>query len=74
MSREGNLAPGDIVLLAIVAAVGGVSALLLIGPDSPTHNATSTSGTLQADLLVWPLLIGLPAAAMIVILGWWYYA
>jgi hypothetical protein len=73
MTRNQDLGPGGIILFVITALVGGVSALKLIGPNSPTHEATTTSGTLQADLLVYPLVVGLPAAAVIALLGWWYY-
>jgi hypothetical protein len=74
MSRNSTFGPGEVALFAIVCFVGAASALKLIGPDSPTHDATTTSGSIQADLMIWPLLIGLPMAGAVALLGWWYYA
>jgi hypothetical protein len=70
---EQDFGPGELALFVIVALVGTVSALKLIGPNSPTHNATATAGSTQANLLVYPLLIGLPAVALIALVGWYYY-
>lgn len=74
MTRNQGFGPGELVLFVVVALVGTVSALKLIGPNSPTHDATATAGSTQANLLFYPLVIGLPIAAIIVLFGWWYYA
>jgi hypothetical protein len=74
MSRNEDLGPGGVVLFIITALFGAFAALQLIGRDSPTRSASSTTGGLQADLLVYPIAIGLTAAAVIALLGWWYYA
>lgn len=73
MPRNEDFAPGAVILFALVAVVGGFSALKLIGPSSPTANAAETGGGVNPDLLVYPLVIGLPAAGVIVLFGWWFY-
>jgi len=73
MTRNQGVGPGQAVLFIITALFGAFAAIQLIGRDSPSRSASSTTGGLQADLLVYPIVFGLIAAAVIAGIGWWYY-
>jgi hypothetical protein len=73
MSRNSEFGAGRVVLFIITALFGAFAVVQLIGRDSPARSTQATTGGLQADLLVYPIAIGLTAAAVIVAVGWWYY-